>query len=101
MACPQQQNIDAKRLEKLTKYRQLAFETRERHPRYAVNVIPMIIGALGGGMKALTNELKKIFKDQGLRNNVAGEMQRTVLMHSESIIRRAMSGLIQGEEGTE
>ena len=29
MACPQQQNIATKRLEKLTKYRQFAFETRE------------------------------------------------------------------------
>ena len=30
MACPQQRNIQAKRLDKLTKYRQLAYETRER-----------------------------------------------------------------------
>ena len=29
MACPQQRNIEAKRLEKLTKYRQLAYESRE------------------------------------------------------------------------
>ena len=42
-----------------------------------------------------------VFKDQGLINKVAGEMQRTVLMDSESIIRRVMPGLIQGEEGTE
>ena len=32
MACPQQQNIDTKRMEKLMNYRQLAFETSERHP---------------------------------------------------------------------
>ena len=30
MACPQQRNIEAKRLEKLTKYRQLTYEMRER-----------------------------------------------------------------------
>ena len=30
MACPQQHNIETKRLEKLTKYRRLAFEMRER-----------------------------------------------------------------------
>ena len=29
MACPQQQNLETKRTEKLTKYRQLAFEMRE------------------------------------------------------------------------
>ena len=69
----------------MTKYRQLAFETRERRPRHAVNVIPVIIGALGAGMKALKNELKKVFKDQGLFSKVAGEMQRTMLMDSEGI----------------
>ena len=29
MACPQQRNIEARRLEKLTKYRQLAYESTE------------------------------------------------------------------------
>ena len=85
----------------MTKYRKLAFETRERRPRYEINVIPVVIGALGGGMKALKNELKKLFKDKDLVNKVAGEMQRAVLMDSGSIIRRVMSGLIQSEEGTE
>ena len=47
MACPQRQNMDMKRMEKLTKYRQLAFEMRERRPGYVIKVAPMIIGALG------------------------------------------------------
>ena len=33
MACPQQNNIGAKRTEKLTKYRQLALGTREETSR--------------------------------------------------------------------
>ena len=98
MACPQQQNIDTKRMEKLTKYRQLAFEMRERHPGYVIKVVPMIIGALGGGMKMLKTELKTVFNDQELVDKIAGEMQRTVLMDSESIIRRVFSGLIRGDE---
>ena len=64
MACPQQQNIDTKRMEKLTKYRQLAFEMRERRPGYVIKVVPVIIGALGGGMKKLKTELKTVFNDQ-------------------------------------
>ena len=32
MAYPQQKNIGAKRAEKATKYRQIAFETREQRP---------------------------------------------------------------------
>ena len=34
MGCPQQRNIKTKRIEKLTKYRQLAFQTREQCPDY-------------------------------------------------------------------
>ena len=98
MACPQQQNIDTKRMEKLTKDRQVAFETREGHPGYVIKVVLVIIGALGGGMKMLKTELKTVFNDQELVDKIAGEMQRTVLMDSESIIRRVISGLIQGDE---
>ena len=32
MACPQQLNIEANMLKKLTKYRQLAYESREGNP---------------------------------------------------------------------
>ena len=98
MPCPQQQNIDTKRMEKLTKYRQLAFEMRERRPGYVIKMVPVIIGALGGEMKMLKTELKTLFNDQELVDKIAGEMQRTVLMNSESIIRRVISGLIEGDE---
>ena len=37
--------------EKQTKYRQLAFELRERRVGYNVVVVPLVIGALGGGVK--------------------------------------------------
>ena len=40
MACPQQRNIKTKRIEKLMKNRQLAFETREQRPDYVVTVVP-------------------------------------------------------------
>ena len=53
MTCPQQRNIEAKRLEKLTKYRQLAYESRERHPEYEIMVVPQVIGALGGGIRQI------------------------------------------------
>ena len=49
MACPQQQNIDTKRMEKLTKYRQLAFEMSEKRPGYVIKVVPVIIGAFPRG----------------------------------------------------
>ena len=98
MACPQQNNIGTKRTEKLTKYRQLAFEARGRCPGYKIYMVPVIVRAWGGGIKALKVDLKKIFDNNELLDEVVGMMQKTVLMDSESIVRRVMSGYIQGED---
>ena len=79
------------------KYRQLAFETRERRPGCEIYMVPVLVGALGVGIKALKVDLKKIF-DNDLLDEVFAVMQKTVLMDSESIVQRVMSGLIQGED---
>ena len=97
MACPQQQNIEAKQLEKLTKYTQVAYELRERRPGYKITVIPLIIGVLGGGMKSALDELSNVSNKNELAKQVAGEMQKTILMDSESTIHKVLSRLIQGE----
>ena len=62
MTCPQQRNIEAKRLEKLTKYRQLTYESRERHPEYEMMVVPLVIGALGGGIRQIMVDMGKFWK---------------------------------------
>ena len=97
MACPQQQNIKAKWLGKLTKYTQLAYELRERSPGYKIMVIPLIIGALGGGMKSTMVELSNVLNKNEMAKQVAREMQKTILMDGESTICKVLSGLIQGE----
>ena len=79
MGCPMQQNIDTKRRDKLTRYRQLAFEMRERRPGYTVTFVPVIIGALGGGMKKTMDELTKLITKQELVVKTAAEMQKTIL----------------------
>ena len=80
MACSQQNNVGAKRTEKLTKYRQLAFEMRGRRPGYKIYVVPVVVRALGGGIKALKVDLKKIFENNELLDEVIAMMQKTVLM---------------------
>ena len=95
MACPQQRNIQAKRLDKLTKYRQLAYETRERRLGYEIMVVPLIIGTLGGGVKQIFSDMGKIFEDKNILNRTICEMQKTVLMDSETTSRKVLSGLIQ------
>ena len=97
MACPQKNNIGAKRAEKMTKYRQIAFKTRERRPGYKVYIVPVVVGALGGGIKVLRFDLKKIFENNELLQKIIAMIQKTILMDSESIIQRVIFGLIQGE----
>ena len=95
MACPQQHNIETKRLEKLTKYRQLAFEMRERHL-----VVPVIIGALGGGRRRMMSDISRIFEKYEVVEKTAAEMQKIVLMNSETTLRKMLSGLIKRDDAT-
>ena len=95
MACPQENNIVTKRDEKRAKYRQLAFELRERRADYKIYVIPVVIGALSGSIKEAIHEVKEILKQDDLSEKIVGEMQRTVLMGSETIIWKNFSGLVQ------
>ena len=82
MACLKENNTVTKRDEKRTKYRQLAFEWRER------NVILVVIGAFGGGIKEATHEVKKIFKQDDLSENIVRERLKTILIDGETIIQK-------------
>ena len=98
MACSQQHNLETKRAKQLTKYRQLAFEMRERRSGYMITVIPVMFGALGGGIKKTTSELSRLITKRDVVLRTVSEMQKTILMDNESIIRKVMSGLVQGDE---
>ena len=98
LACPQQHNLETKRAEKLTKYRQRAFEMNERRPGYMVTVIPVVIGALCGAIKKTIGELSRLITKRNVVLRTVSEMQKTILMDSESTIRKVMSGLVQGDE---
>ena len=60
MVCTQKKNIENKRLEKGTHYRQLAFKIRERRPGFNVKVVPLVISAFGRGIKEVLKELKYV-----------------------------------------
>ena len=68
MAYPQQRNFEVKMLEKLTKYRQLAYESREKHPEDEIMVVPLVIGALGGGIRQILVDMGKFLKIKSFRN---------------------------------
>ena len=61
--------------------------------------MPVIIGALGGGMRKMMSDISRIFeKDEVVKKTK--EMQKTVLMDSETTLRKVLSGLIQRDDTT-
>ena len=69
----------------MTKYQQLAFELRERRPGYNLMIVPVIIGALGGGIKAVLRDVEGEHSEpERLAEITVAEMQKTIFMDSES-----------------
>ena len=97
VACPQENNIEAKVKEKMDKYQQLAFETREKRAGYRVEVVSLIIGCLGGGIRRMCKHVQKVIENEKEMERIVKEMQKIVLMDSESIMRKVLSGLVQPE----
>ena len=61
-------------------------------------IIIIIIGCLGGGVDKTIREVRRIFENDELAKQIVGTMQKTVLMDSETTLRKIFSGLIQLEE---
>ena len=95
MACPQESNIEAKVKEKLDKYQQLAFEMRENRVGHRVEIVPLVIGCLGGGVGKLLKAVQSVLGTETEIENTVKGMQKTVLMDSESIMRKVLSGVVQ------
>ena len=95
IACPQENNIEKKRLEKRTNYRQLAFEIRERRP--GLKVVPLVLRVIGGGLKEMLKELENMFEKDDLCERIEAETQKIILMDSKTIIRKVLSGLVQSD----
>ena len=85
MACPQENNIEKKRLENRTNYRQLAFEIRDRRPGFKVKVVPLVISVFGDGLKGMLTELEKMFGKDDLGERIRAQMQKTIFFMFSSI----------------
>ena len=58
-------------------------------------VAPRVIGALGGGIRQIMVDMGNIFENKELLKRTICEMQKAVLMDSETTSRKALSGLVQ------
>ena len=93
MACPSENNVDAKHAEKLQKYQQLAFETRDRRPGYNFMIILIVIGCLGRGMRRVANQIGRLISDEKKTRVISNKMVKTVLFEESDVL----SGLMQEE----
>ena len=55
----------------------------------------LVIGALGGGIRQIMVDMGNIFENKELLKRTICEMQKAVLMGSETTSRKALSGLVQ------
>ena len=96
LACPQDNNIENKRLEKRTNYKQLGFEIRERErrPGYKLKVVLLVISAFGGAIKGILKELENMFEKDDLCEKNVAEIQKSILINNDTIIRKVLSGLV-------
>ena len=93
MACPSEKNVNEKMNEKRQKYQQLAFEIRERRPGYKVEIVPVVIGCMGGGAGVMKSQVRKILISSNVEQTCR-EMLRTTVMESESIVRKVISNIV-------
>ena len=89
MACPSEKNVLEKNKRNRQKYQQLAFEVRERRSGYKVEVIPIVIGCMGGGVGVMREQARKILINSDT-DKVCREMLNTAVMKSESILRKVI-----------
>ena len=79
--------LKKKENQKIRKYQQLAFELRIRNPGWKIYVYPLVIGNMGR-VNTICSIVEKFFtKNQG--SWIMAEMQRVVVMESESIIHKS------------
>ena len=97
IACPQEGNIEMKIKEKMDKYQQLALETKEERMAYKVEIIPLLVRCLGGGIGRLLKNVFRVIGDQIKTERIVKEMQMIVLMERETIMKKILAGIVTSE----
>ena len=59
--------------------------------------MPLVINVFGGAVKDVLKELENMFEKDDLYERIVAEMQKTIFLDSETIIRKVLSGLVQSD----
>nr|CAH7751885.1 unnamed protein product [Callosobruchus chinensis] len=86
-SAPAEVNIVSKDEEKRTKYQELPGQVRRLWPDYAVSLLVMVIGSLGGMRNTLLAELHAIPVCRAAAHILAARMQRAVILGSLRLLR--------------
>ena len=63
-------------------------EIREKRPGFKAKVVLLVISAFDGGIKEVSKELENMSEKDNLCERIVAGMQKTILMDSETIIRK-------------
>lgn len=87
MSCPGEKNIKEKEQEKIEKYRSLIFQLRRTYDGYAIHMVPLIIGVLGGVAPTCVQNLKKLDISSENARKIVSKMQKFVILGSLHTLR--------------
>ena len=59
--------------------------------------MPLVINVFGGAVKDILKELENMFEKDDLYERIVAEMQKTIFLDSETIIRKVLLGLMQSD----
>nr|CAH7720770.1 unnamed protein product [Callosobruchus chinensis] len=86
-SAPAEVNIVSKEEEKRTKYQELLGQLRRLWPDYAVSLLVMVIGSLGGMRNTLLSALRAIPVCRAAAHILAARMQKAVILGSLRLLR--------------
>ena len=93
MACPLDCNVTEKEKEKIRDYSQLCYDLRRQNPTQRVVFHPLVIGATGR-LSNIKKEVNSVIEDTKVTDSIVREMQKTVVVYTQQMIHRILTGLL-------
>ena len=93
MACPLDCNVAEKKKEKIRDYSQLCYDLRRKNPTQRVVFHSLVIGATGK-LCNIKKEVNSVIEDTEVTDSIVREMQKTILVNSQQMIYRILTGLL-------
>ena len=74
-------------------YSQLCYDLRRQNPTQTVVFHPLVISATGR-LSNIKKEVNSVIEDTKVADNIVREMQKTVVVYTQQMIHRILTGLL-------